>query len=53
MLHKFEGNLPLIYSKSQNFNITEDTKIITINFKIGSFNFQNLFLEIHKQGIIF
>ena len=53
MLRKFEGNLPLIYSKSQNFNITEDTKIITLNFKIGSFNFQHLFLEIHKQGIIF
>ena len=52
MLHKFEGNLPLIYSKSQNFNITEDTKIITLNFKIGSFNIQHLFLEIHKQGII-
>ena len=51
IINKFDGSLPLIYSKSQNFNITEDTKTIKMNFKIDSYNNEKLFIEVHFQGI--
>ena len=51
-LYKIEGKLPFIYSKSQEIAITEETTKIEMSFKINSYNDEQLFLEVHKQGIL-
>ena len=44
-LYKIEGTLPFIYSKSQNYTIEENTKKIKMNFKLGAYNNEQLFLR--------
>jgi len=49
-IYKFEGSISFLYSKSQNFDIAEDTKTINMNFKIEVYNKEKLFLN-HDIGL--
>ena len=51
-LTRIEGNLLFLYSKSQEFNITGEETKIEMNFKIGLYNNETLFLKIHENGIL-
>ena len=51
-LIRIEGNLPFIYSKSQEFNATDDLDTIELNFKVNSYNGETLFVIVGKTGIL-
>ena len=51
-LNRIEGKLLFLYSKSQEFNITEENNKIELNFKIGLYNNETLFLKINQNGIL-
>ena len=51
-LIRIEGKLPFLYSKSQEFNATDDLDIIEMNFKVNSYNGETLFVIVGKTGIL-